>query len=68
MQPQQIIKHAGDATAYGTVVATLIGWLPAIAALFTILWLSMQMVEKLAGKPLHELVKCAWVWFKGLRG
>ena len=59
-QAQQIIKGAGDATAYGTAVATLVGWLPAIAALFTVIWLGMQMVEKVVGKPFHELVRCAW--------
>lgn len=68
MQPQTLLKSATDVTAYGTVVATVIGWLPAIAALFSIIWLSMQMAEKVTGKTFHELVRCAWTWFKGLRG
>ena len=66
MQTQQIIKQTGDVAAYGTVVATLVGWLPAIAALFTILWLAIQITEKVVGKSFHHLVQCAWQWLKGI--
>jgi len=67
MQPQvqQIVKSAGDVTAYGTAVATLVGWLPHIAALFSVLWLGMQMLEKITGKPFHELVRCVWRKLRG---
>jgi len=67
MQPQtqQLIKNVADGTAYGTVVATLVGWLPAIAAGFTVLWLGMQMTEKIAGRPFHDLVRCAWRKLRG---
>ena len=58
MQAQQIAKTAGDVTAHGTVIATLLGWLPHIAALFSVLWLLMQMTEKAVGKPFHEIVRC----------
>ena len=32
------IKHVGDAVSVSAVVATLIGWLPHIAAILTIAW------------------------------
>lgn len=60
METQHILKTMGDVTAYGTVVATLFGWLPNIAALFSIIWLGMQMTEKITGKTFHELILCAW--------
>jgi high-affinity Fe2+/Pb2+ permease len=67
MQPQiqQIVKGTGDATAYGVVVGTLMGWLPAIAAGFTIVWLGMQMLEKFTGQSFNELVRCAWRKIRG---
>jgi len=58
MQASQIVKTAGDAAAHTTVVATILGYLPGIAALFSILWLAMQMSEKIAGKPFHQIVRC----------
>lgn len=39
------IKHALDWAAVGTAIATLAGWLPNIAAFFSIVWLSMQMYD-----------------------
>ena len=67
MQPQtqQVLKSTGDVTAYSAVIGSLLGWLPSIAAGFTIIWLGMQMIEKITGKHFHELVVCAW---KRLRG
>lgn len=59
-QVQQAIKQTGDVAAYGTVAATLVGWLPHIAAGFSIIWLSMQMLEKITGKTINELVRCVW--------
>lgn len=72
MQAQQIVKTTGDALAHTTVVATILGYLPGIAALFSILWLAMQMTEKIVGKPFHEIVRCVCAsvkqrvasWFK----
>jgi hypothetical protein len=64
-QIQQAIKNGGDVTAYGTAVATVVGWLPAIAALFTIFWLGMQMLEKFTGQSFNELVRCAWRKIRG---
>lgn len=40
--PSQI-KLAIDGLSLGTVVATIVGWLPNVAALMSIIWLGMQM-------------------------
>jgi hypothetical protein len=58
MQTQQVVKAAGDVTAYGTAIATLVGWLPHIAALFSVIWLAIQITEKVTGKAFHEIVRC----------
>jgi hypothetical protein len=39
------IKHGLDATAAGAAFASWLGWLPQIAALFSIIWLSIQIGE-----------------------
>jgi hypothetical protein len=38
-------KHAVDAVSVVTVVATLAQWLPAVAALFTIIWTGIRIIE-----------------------
>lgn len=38
-------KHAVDALAVTTTVATVFQWLPAIAALLTIVWTSIRIIE-----------------------
>ena len=38
-------KMIGDAVSVGTVVGTLAGVLPSIAALFTIVWTSIRIYE-----------------------
>ena len=35
-------RHAIDAAAIANVVATIVGWLPAIAALLSIIWTGIQ--------------------------
>lgn len=49
-------KQAGDAISIGTVIATLAGWLPAVAALVTIVWTCIRIyetktVQRLLGRP-----------------
>lgn len=39
------IKHTGDALSIGTVVATLAGWLPSMAALATLIWTGIRIYE-----------------------
>jgi TctA family transporter len=37
--------------AGGTVIGTLIGWLPSIAAVFSIAWIGMQIYDRLVHGP-----------------
>lgn len=48
-------KHIVDIASVGTAVATIAGWLPALAALFTIIWTGIRIyetktVQRLLGK------------------
>lgn len=51
------VKATGDAISVATVIGTLAQWLPAIAALFTIIWTGIRIIETdtvqsiLFGKP-----------------
>lgn len=38
-------KQAMDVASVGTVLGALAGWLPAIAALFTIIWTAIRIYE-----------------------
>ena len=56
-QAQEQIKHAVDALSLGTVLATLAGWLPHIAAVVSIVWGLIRISETrtvrrwLGGRP-----------------
>ena len=41
----EAVKHVVDAVSFGTVVGTLTGVLPSIAAIFTILWTAIRIYE-----------------------
>ena len=41
----QVAKTAGDAAAVGLTVATVLSWLPAAAALLTIVWTAVRIYE-----------------------
>jgi hypothetical protein len=41
----ETVKHIGDATSIGIVVGTLMEWLPAIAAIVTIIWTGIRIYE-----------------------
>lgn len=58
------VKHGIDAAAIGNMVATLMGWLPPLAAGLTVLWLAIQITEKVVGKPFSEVVRCAFARFR----
>ncbi len=49
-----IMKTVGDIAAASTVVATLMHWLPAVAAIFTIVWTGMRIYESLTGRNFSE--------------
>ena len=42
---QESLKHVGDALSIGTVIGTIAGYLPAIAALVTIIWTGIRIWE-----------------------
>lgn len=42
---QEQLKHLGDALSVGTVLGTIAGYLPAIAALVTIIWTGIRIWE-----------------------
>lgn len=49
------VKHAADAASVVTVVGTIAGWLPSVAALFTVIWTGIRIyesktVQRLLGK------------------
>lgn len=55
MQHPETVKHAVDAVSVVTVVGTLMDILPAVAALFTIVWTAIRIyetdtVQRLLGK------------------
>jgi hypothetical protein len=39
------VKHAGDAIAGVTIIATLLQWMPAIAAVLAVIWTAMRIFE-----------------------
>ena len=52
---QEEAKTVMDSLAVGGTVATLAGWLPSVASLFTIIWLALRIwesdtVQKLVNK------------------
>jgi hypothetical protein len=59
--PQQQImeagKHVADGAAAGTMLGSLLGYLPEAAALFTIVWTLFRIIEMWTGKKIHELRK-----------
>jgi hypothetical protein len=50
------VKQIGDAASVITVIGTLAELLPAVAALFTIVWTSMRMAEMITGKEFSVLI------------
>ena len=42
---QEQVKHVTDAAAVGITVGAVVGWLPAVAALFTIVWTAIRIYE-----------------------
>jgi hypothetical protein len=55
-------KHAVDTVSVVTAVATLAQWLPAIAALFTIIWTGIRIyetptIQRLIGNKVDNVTK-----------
>ena len=38
-------KHVGDAVSVGVTIATIAQWLPAVAALLTVVWTAIRIYE-----------------------
>lgn len=51
------IKHWVDLISISTVIGTLVGWLPAIAVLLSIIWTFMRIVQ---GWPKFIAVVKTW--------
>lgn len=49
-QHEETVKIAVDWAALGTTIATLAGFLPAVAALFTIIWTGIRIYEYIKNK------------------
>ncbi len=45
MNEHEALKHVGDALSISVVVATIAAWLPAVAALFSIIWTAIRIYE-----------------------
>lgn len=50
------LKLAGDTTAAVTAFGTLLALLPPLAALFTIVWTGLRIIEMFTGKTIHRLI------------
>ena len=53
----ETIKHVADGVAAVTAIGTLMQLLPAVAALFTIVWTGMRITEMIAGKPFADIIR-----------
>lgn len=50
-------KHWIDWAALGATMGTVAGYLPAIAALASLVWTVMRIVEMVKGKSISEMLK-----------
>ena len=50
-------KHVLDGLSIFTAVGALVDMLPEVAALFTIIWTGMRIVEMIAGKSFSEVIR-----------
>ena len=50
-------KHVADGVAAVTAIGTVMQLLPAVAALFTIVWTGMRIVEMIVGKPFSKIIR-----------
>ena len=49
-QLKQVIETSGDAVAVGVAGASLLQLIPAVAALFTIVWTGIRLYELITGR------------------
>lgn len=53
----EVVKSAVDAVSVGTVAGSLMGWLPPLAALLTIIWTTIRILETATVKSIVEKFK-----------
>ena len=61
MSLPEVVKPTGDILAAGTTVGVVLKVLPAIAALFTIVWTAARLYEMFTGRPFSESKFAKWV-------
>lgn len=52
-QTQETVKIVGDIAAATTMVGTLVSYLPAVAAVFTVVWTGLRIYEIFFG-PIYK--------------
>ena len=57
----ETLKIVGDFGAAGVAVATILKWLPSIAALLTIIWTAIRLYESVMGTPFSESRFARWI-------
>lgn len=57
-------KQLVDAVSLTTVIATVASWLPPIAALLSIIWTVLRIIEMVTGKTIADLLKGFRQWLK----
>jgi hypothetical protein len=55
--PSDVIQHAVNTLATATILSTLVGWLPPIAALLGIIWFLIQIFESKTGQRFVRWIK-----------
>jgi hypothetical protein len=53
---QETVKHVIDGVSIFTAFATLFQMLPTIAALFSIVWTGLRIIEMVTGKTIAQLI------------
>ncbi len=53
----ETVKHVADGVAAVTAIGTVMQLLPAVAALFTIVWTGMRIAEMIAGKSFYKIIR-----------
>lgn len=54
-----MIRHWIDGISASAILAAILGWLPAIAAVLAIIWYCIQIYESATGQRIF-----AWLWAK----
>jgi hypothetical protein len=62
---EQTVRSVGDITAYSAFIGWFVGILPSLATLVTVIWFTILIIEKVVGKPFHQMVRCAWNKLRG---